>query len=141
LVVILVVGILGEICLALYAWHIVLASIVGIFGWIVSFILTAIAAIVFPYRRREDFEASPVRWRVAGLPVMSIVGLLAVISLLICEVVFWLDPFVGLVHFPNVQILTVGVFIAGALVYWIAKTVQARRGIHIEYAFREIPPE
>jgi APA family basic amino acid/polyamine antiporter len=141
LVAILVVGILGEICLALYAWHIVLASIVGIFGWIVSFILTAIAAIVFPYRRREDFEASPVRWRVAGLPVMSIVGLLAVISLLICEVVFWLDPFVGLAHFPNVQILTVGVFIAGALVYWIAKTVQARRGIHIEYAFREIPPE
>jgi len=90
LVAILVIGIIGEICLALYAWHIVLASIVGIFGWIVSFILTAIAAIVFPYRRRDDFEASPVRWRVAGIPLMSIVGALAVVSLLACEVVFWL---------------------------------------------------
>ncbi|MCS7257545.1 MAG: hypothetical protein NZ562_13100, partial [Thermomicrobium sp.] len=105
------------------------------------FILTAIAAIVFPYRRRDDFEASPVRWRVAGLPLMSIVGALAVVSLLVCEVVFWLDPFVGLAHYPNVQVLTVAVFIVGALVYWLAKTIQARRGIRIEYAFQEIPPE
>lgn len=141
LVAILVIGLIGEVCLALYAWHIVLVSIVGIFGWIVSFILTAIAAIVFPYRRRHDFEASPVRWRVAGLPLMSIVGALAVVSLLVCEVVFWLDPFVGLAHYPNVQVLTVAVFIVGALVYWLAKTIQARRGIRVEYAFQEIPPE
>ncbi|MCX7624002.1 MAG: hypothetical protein N2Z82_09690, partial [Thermomicrobium sp.] len=141
LVAILVVGILGEICLALYAWHIVLASIVGIFGWIVSFILTAVAAIVFPYRRRADFEASPVRWRIAGIPLMTITGALAVVSLLVCEAVFWLDPFVGLVYFPNVQVLTVAVFVVGALLYWTVKAIQARRGIRIEYAFREIPPE
>jgi len=141
LVAILVVGLLGEICLALYAWHIVLASIVGIFGWIVSFILTAIAAVVFPYRRRDDFEASPVRWRIAGIPLMSLVGVLAVVSLLICEIVFWLDPFVGLAYYPNVQVLTVAVFVVGAALYWLAKTIQARRGIRVEYAFREIPPE
>lgn len=141
LVAILVVGILGEICLALYAWKIVLASIVGIFGWIISFLLTAVAAIVFPYRRRADFEASPVRWRLAGIPLMSLVGALAVVSLVICEVVFWLDPFVGLAYFPNVQVLTVGVFVVGALLYWGARMIQARRGIRIEYAFREIPPE
>ncbi|MDW7981237.1 MAG: APC family permease [Thermomicrobium sp.] len=141
LVAILVVGLLGELCLALYAWNIVLASVVGIFGWIVSFILTAIAAIVFPYRRRADFEASPVRWRLAGLPVMTLVGGLALVSLLVCEVVFWLDPFVGLAHFPNVQALTVAVFVVAVSLYWLVKTVQARRGIRIEYAFREIPPE
>lgn len=140
LVAILVIGILGEICLALYAWNIVLASIVGIFGWIISFILTAVAAIVFPYRRRADLEVSPVRWRVGGIPVMTVVGALAVASLLICEVVFWLDPFVGLAYFPNVQILTVAVFVVGALLYWGIKALQARRGIRIEYAFREIPP-
>jgi len=38
-------------------------------------------------------------------------------------------------------VLTVAVFIVGALVYWLAKTIQARRGIRVEYAFREIPPE
>lgn len=138
---ILVVLVLGEISLALYAWQVVLHSIVGIFGWILSFILTAIAAIVFPYRRREDFEASPVNWRIGSVPVMSIVGVLSLISLLICEAVFWLDPFVGLRYLPNVQVLTVGVLVAGALLYYLAKYIQRARGIRIEYAFREIPPE
>jgi hypothetical protein len=72
---------------------------------------------------------------------MSLVGVLAVVSLLICEIVFWLDPFVGLAYYPNVQVLTVAVFVVGAALYWLAKTIQARRGIRVEYAFREIPPE
>lgn len=138
---ILVVLVLGEISLALYAWQVVLHSIVGIFGWILSFLLTAIAAIVFPFRRRDDFEASPVNWRFRNVPVMSIVGVLSLISLLICEAVFWLDPFVGLRYLPNVQVLTVGVLVAGALLYYLAKYIQQARGIRVEYAFREIPPE
>jgi len=138
---ILVVFVLGEISLALYAWQIVLHSIVGIFGWILSFLLTAVAAIVFPYRRRADFEASSVNWRVRSVPVMSLVGGLSLVSLLVCEAVFWLDPFVGLRYLPNVQVLTVAVFVVGALLYYLAKSVQRARGIRVEYAFREIPPE
>jgi hypothetical protein len=37
--------------------------------------IAAISAIVFPYRKKEIFEASPVNFRLGGIPVMSIIGL------------------------------------------------------------------
>jgi amino acid transporter len=150
-VAIVIVGILGWISLLLYSQG-VINTLYGIFGWIISFILCAIAAILFPYRQKAVFESSPVNWRVGGIPVMSIVGVVATITLLIAEYVWWADPINGLQYTPDVLtdfvlgpygmwIVTVGVFVTGALWYLGARWVQARRGFRIEQAFTEIPPE
>jgi hypothetical protein len=44
--------------------------------------------------------------------------------------------------YPQIMfVLTFGVLATGAVWYLAARAVQARRGIHIERAFAEIPPE
>ncbi|HXG39347.1 MAG TPA: APC family permease [Candidatus Limnocylindrales bacterium] len=146
IVAIVIVGILGWISLFLYSQG-VINTLYGIFGWIVSFILCSIAAILFPFRQRAVWESSPVNWRLAGVPLMSLVGVVATVALLIAEYVWWADPVNGLLHTPEVLgdhrmwIVTAGVFVTGALWYLGAKAVQARRGVRIERAFAEIPPE
>ena len=154
-VAIVIVAILGWISLFMYTIGIGgfrINTLYGIFGWILSFLLCAIAAIVFPYRQRAVFESSPVNWRVGGIPVMSIVGVVATVALLVVEYVWWTDPINGLVNTPAVfeaqgiwppimLALTFGVLVTGALWYLGARAFQARRGIRIDRAFAEIPPE
>jgi len=127
-------------------------TLYGIFGWILSFLVCSIAAIVFPYRLKTVFDSSPVNWRVAGIPLMSIIGVVATVALLIVEYIWWFDPVNGLAGTPAVFeaqgiypyimfVLTFGVLVTGALWYLGARFVQARRGVRIDRAFAEIPPE
>jgi amino acid transporter len=144
-VAIVIVAILGWLSLFLYTRG-VISTLYGIFGWILSFLLCSIAAIFFPYRQRAVFESSPVNWRLGGVPVMSIVGVIATAALLYVEWIWWADPVNGLQATPDVigdhrmWIATAGVLISGAVWYLVARALQARRGIHVERAFAEIPP-
>lgn len=145
-VAIIIVAILALISLFLYTRG-VISTLYGIFGWILSFLLCSIAAIFFPYRQRAVFESSPVNWRLAGVPVMSIAGVLATATLLYVEWIWWADPINGLQYTPDVigdhrmWIATAGVLMTGAVWYLVARALQARRGIRVERAFAEIPPE
>jgi amino acid transporter len=154
-VAIIVVAFLGWFSLFMYTIGIGgfrIATLYGIFGWILSFLLCAIAAIVFPYRLKAVFDSSPVNWRVAGIPLMSIVGLIATVTLLIVEYIWWSDPINGLSGTPatfeslgiwpyTMWAVTLGVLVSGAIWYVVARAVQARRGVRIDQAFAEIPPE
>ena len=149
-VAIVIVAILGWISLYLYTMGIgdfKLNTLYGIFGWILSFLMCAIAAIVFPYRLRAVFDSSPVNWRISGIPVMSMIGVVATASLLYVEYIWWADPVNGLdsttavLGDDRMKIATVLVLATGALWYLGARFIQARRGVRIERAFAEIPPE
>jgi hypothetical protein len=39
------------------------------------------------------------------------------------------------------QIIAFGIILVSALWYFLAKNAQKARGINVEYAFKEIPPE
>ena len=60
---------------------------------------------------------------------------------LIAEYAFWKDPIVGVVAWPWMKWVIRGVFVTGFLWYQGAKLVQRQRGVRIEQAFAEIPPE
>lgn len=145
-VAIIIVAILGWISLFLYTRG-VISTMYGIFGWILSFLTCSIAAIFFPYRQRAVFDSSPVSWRVGGVPVMTIIGVIATLALLYVEWIWWADPINGLQATPDVigdhrmWIATAGVLVSGAIWYLVARAIQARRGINVERAFAEIPPE
>ncbi|HLA17233.1 MAG TPA: APC family permease [Candidatus Limnocylindrales bacterium] len=149
-VAIIVVAILGWFSLFMYTIGIgdfKINTLYGIFGWILSFLLCSIAAIVFPYKLRSVFESSPVNWRVAGIPVMSIVGVIATVALLIVEYIWWFDPVNGLdsttavLGDDRMKLITLAVLASGAIWYIVARYVQASRGVRIDRAFAEIPPE
>ncbi len=105
----------------------------------------SIAAIVFPYRKREMFESSPVRWRVGGIPVMSIVGVVSLVACVISLVIFWKDPYAGLRNLNDGSRYwwgvgyNVGIFLAGLVVYLVAKALNRARGIDVDRRFQEIP--
>ncbi len=127
--------------LAAFVWIDVFATLVGIFGFILGFMLVSISAMVFPFRRKELFEASPVNGRFAGLPMMSLVGFLSLVALAIMAWAFLTDPSAGLVGHPGLVWMNIIIFVSGLVIYYIARAIQRGRGVDISKRFAEIPIE
>lgn len=130
-------------------------TLVGIFGFILSFILTSIAAIVMPYKLKDVFENSSVNWRLGKTPVMSIVGALSLVSTVFMAWVYLKDPLSGLSWHPlhegggiflesrsfNMFLLNIVIFISGLVIYFVARAIQRGRGVELDATFKEIPIE
>jgi basic amino acid/polyamine antiporter, APA family len=138
------------ISLAIYVYTPYFATLVGIFGFILTFGLTSIAAMVMPYRAKTIFETSPVKWRIFGLPVITILGALSIVMCVIMEWIFLSDPNAGLQtttapFFSRIPYgmawLNVAIFLSGLLLYFGAKAIQSRRGMNVDLAYKEIPIE
>ncbi|HEY3765630.1 MAG TPA: APC family permease [Gaiellales bacterium] len=146
LVAIWLVGAGSTVFLFLYVYTHVFQTLTGIFGFILGFCLVSIAGILFPYRLPEVFESSPVRWRVGGIPVMSIVGVLSLAACIASLVIFWKDPFAGLQNADGTRywwgvIYNVGIFLSGFVIYFVARALNKSRGVDIDKRFAEIPIE
>jgi APA family basic amino acid/polyamine antiporter len=127
--------------LAAFVWIPSFATLVGIFGFILGFMLVSIAAIAFPYRLRDVFESSPVNARVGGVPWMTIAGLLSLIALVIMAWAFLTDPSAGLNGHPGLIWMNVLIFASGLVIYGVARWAQKARGVDISRRFAEIPIE
>jgi amino acid transporter len=125
-------------------WIFVYTSWLGFFSQLFavafSFFLTSIAAIVFPFRKKEMFDSSPVNWRIGGFPVMTLIGLANAIFMLIFMYENWIDSALGS-NSPQSLTLIVGIFIAAFILYWIIRAYRSRQGIDIDAVFKELPPE
>ena len=132
-------GVMSIIALAIYVFTPYFATLVGIFGFILSFIMVSIAAILLPYRLPDVFETSAVNQRIGGLPVISIIGFLSLVSCVFFAWVFLNDPMSGMT--PTMVAFNVGVFLSGLLVYFIAKWTQSRRGVDVSLSYKELPSE
>ena len=143
LIAIVVSAVLGTGFLWLYAYDSTFSTISGFFGQVCgTFVLTSIGAIVFPYTQKDMFEASPVAWRVSGVPVLSILGVLSLIGMIVIAWAFLHDPQSGIsFSSPFMLYVNLGVFLSGFIYFYAAKFIQARKGLDIDLAFAEIPPE
>jgi APA family basic amino acid/polyamine antiporter len=140
----LIVIVASEILLALYVFttffqqvsnYIVLYSIAF---WVASF-----AAILLPYRRPEIYNAAPdfVRRKIGGVPVLVLfgVGNLILFSLVLYSA-FKLPAFSGPTG-SDAVVFVIGIYVSGAVVYFAAREIQKRRGVNIDLAYKEIPPD
>ncbi len=107
-----------------------------------AFIAVAVSAIVMPYTRRHLFEDAPamVRTRLAGIPVLTIVGVIMLLCWLFVLYVAFATTAFGQVA-PLSMIEAFAVPILGVIYYLIVRTMRARQGIRLSTAFQEIPPE
>ncbi len=108
------------------------------------FALSALAAALLPYRASKLYEASPgARYAVGNVPLITILGAIGFLTggFMVGSFLFVKD--LGLAYttdaFPYYIVLGTALF--GLLVYWGMRTAKARRGIKVEYAFAEVPPE
>ncbi len=147
----LLMGALSIASLAIYVFTPYFATLVGIFGFLLTFIMVSLSAVLLPYRRPELFAGSPVAWRIGRLPVLSVVGALSIVACLIMQWAYLNDPYSGISLDPSTLregilgfgmfLLNVGIFLSGLVIYGIARWWRGRQGIDLSLAYREIPVE
>ena len=136
-----VILICSWIALALYQFtDLILTLSVGMV-FTFSFIVASIAAIVFPYRKPDLFQRSPVRWRVGNVPVISILGLLSLGYNAFFIWVFLNDPYSGIAGNPRMIATNVGIFFSGLGIYLVAKYYWRRRNYNLDANYKELPVE
>jgi amino acid transporter len=110
--------------LALLAWMFVLA-----------------AGIVFPYRRPDMYEKSPIaNKRLFGLPIMTVACGAGFVAALFYFFVLFFDAFAA--GHDTKRLVIMGVtFLGGLILFWVARQVRKSQGVNIDLAFKEIPIE
>jgi basic amino acid/polyamine antiporter, APA family len=128
---------------AIYAFTTWFSTLSVLLGLTLTLLVTALGAIVLPYRQREMVENSPYGGRFAGVPVLSIVGLLAVLGFAAAIAVLLWDPGSGssLSANPGKLWLALGVYAVGFGIYFVSRAVRRSQGIDLALTYRELPPE
>jgi amino acid transporter len=114
----------------------------------VTFVFVSIAAIAFPYRRKDIFSGSPsaTKKMVGGLPAIVILGILGLVANVLLSYATLLPsvnppPSGG----PLLQALAYAavplVGVSALVIYAIASLYRKGQGIDMRRAFMEIPPE
>ncbi|MDG6922401.1 MAG: APC family permease, partial [Nitrososphaerota archaeon] len=114
----------------------------------IAFGITSIAAIVFPFRKKSIFDASPrqVTRRIGGVPLISILGVLGLIvsSFLVYASVQpaiappqSVAPLINRLAYVTVPLLG----LIALLIYAASFYYRKSKGIELSLVFREIPPE
>jgi APA family basic amino acid/polyamine antiporter len=108
---------------------------------VLAWMFVLAAGIVFPYKRREMYERSPIANRkLFGLPIMSVACAAGFVAALFYFFVLFFDSFAA-GHDPQRLTIMAVTFIGGLVLFWVARQVRKSRGVNIDLAFREIPIE
>jgi amino acid transporter len=120
------------------------ASLLGaLLAQILAFIVVSIAGIVFPYRLKAVWESGGGR-RILGIPAVAVAGAGGVIALgvLMGEFIFnsSISATFAVTRHLSLEFMT-GAVVLGAIWYAVAWWLNARKGVNLGLAYREIPPE
>lgn len=118
----------------------------AVLDWIVRIgAVAAVLAFLYPMRKQlmEWLNGKPMPW-------LSALGMLGGGLGMAMVVTFLLSPALGVLgywdftDFPNhlwAQIIAFGLIVVSAIWYVLSKNAQKARGINVDFAFKEIPPE
>jgi amino acid transporter len=119
----------------------------------ITFLGTSIAAAILPWRRRDIFQASPIaRYKIAGIPVITITGVVSALFLLFMLAEWSFGAIYGTqlldigkagVHVsnPSTVIYFAGTYVLAILIYVAARVIRKNQGIDLSRIHREIPVE
>ena len=140
-----VITIAGSI--AAYAWAVYIAKnffqviVYATLAQLITHVLIGLSAISFPYRRRALYQASVSAKEVAGIPLVVVAGIGAILTSVFLYWAFFHYPFFGLQAKQNI-VYWVGGAVAFGLVWYLgARYVRQQEGVNIDRVYAEIPPE
>ena len=109
---------------------------------IVTFMGPSIAAMLIPYVRRNLFETLPpvVRYKIGGVPAISIVGAICTISFAYLSYLYYVTPQITTAGIYG-TVLMVGAFVLGIAIYLGSRAYWRSIGIAVDLAFKELPPD
>lgn len=119
----------------------------------ITFLGTSIAAAILPWRRRDIFESSPIaRYKIAGIPVITITGVISAVFLLFMLAEWSFGAIYGTqlldigksgvhVSTPSTMIYFAGTYLLAIVIYVGARIIRKNQGIDLARIHREIPVE
>lgn len=108
----------------------------------ISMAFVGACALVVPWRKPELYRAGATQRRVFGIPVISIAGGFAVVSVALIWTIYFVWPTqFGLENTTQFLLWVIGTILAAVVFFNLARYIQRRRGIRVELAYAEIPPE
>jgi len=140
----LVITAIASVLLALYvftSFFTIVVNYIVIFS--IAFWLASFAAILLPYRRPELFNQAPeaVRRRIAGVPVITLLGLGNLILFTLILIASFDTPAFSGPTGGRAIAFVVGIYVVGAALYVVSRAVQRQRGVDLDLLYKEIPPE
>ena len=135
---------------AMLAWSVVSTDFftwlaLGVEAGVVCIVIVGIAALAFPSRRPDLYQASPANVRFLGIPVLYIVAPLSIVVMLFltwCTVNYPALALAGnkdnLWQIPAFMGMIV---VIGLAIFYAAKFIRRSQGIDIDLVYRELPPE
>ncbi len=111
-----------------------------------TFFATVVAAVILPWRRKDLYDASPIaRYKVAGVPLITVVGVITGVFLLfmLYEWSFNSSDLYGtsFQSTPNSVYYFLGTYAVAIVIYVVARVVRSRQGIDLRRIHHEIPVE
>jgi APA family basic amino acid/polyamine antiporter len=111
-----------------------------------TFLATVVAAVILPWRRKDLYDASPIaRFKVAGVPAITIVGVVTGLFLLfmLYQWSFNPDNLYGTSFQKTLNSVWyfVGTYVVAIVIYVAARIVRSRQGIDLSRIHHEIPVE
>jgi len=121
------------------AWYSLTLGVTFACGYV--FVITCLAGALLPYRAKDVYEASPgAKYKVGNIPLVTILGVIGFILGGVMVMLFMLYSQLGLTSVLAYSVVF-GVLVFSGIWYLLVKNAQKARGINVEYAFKEIPPE
>jgi APA family basic amino acid/polyamine antiporter len=105
------------------------------------FVITALAGALMPYRAKALYDASPgAAYKLGNIPLVTILGGIGFIVGGVMVLMFMFYSALGLTSVLAYQVVF-GILAVSIIWYFVTKMVQRSRGINVDFAFKEIPPE
>lgn len=106
----------------------------------VMYIGTAVGGAIFPWVRKAIYDNSPMaKYKLAGIPVISISGVIAAGFSAVMLYDYLVYPFLGVSSAISEEIM-LAIFLGWVVYYFVRRSWLRRIGIDLELAYKEIPP-
>jgi basic amino acid/polyamine antiporter, APA family len=108
------------------------------------FVISCLAAALLPYRAKALYEASPgAKYTLGGIPLVTVFGVLGFLGGTAALIAYLWNVGYGLRGESPYwgYIVVAGVFLICLVGYWIGRAYNKGKGIDVNYAFLEVPPE
>jgi len=132
--------VIGAVTLGLFVYTSLFTVLSALIAQSITFILVAIGGIVFPYRYRRLYEASPAKLTVAGRPLMAVAGVGGTAFLAFIIFRAFVDDHAG-VNSKSGLITSAVVFIIGIVWFFAVRLIRKRQGVDLDLRMKEIPIE
>jgi basic amino acid/polyamine antiporter, APA family len=128
------------------AWAIYSSTFTTVLALLVLLPLTAMAsvawsAILVPRLRPEIWKRTAASGRVAGIPLLTVIGIVAFVAVVCAFSILMSYPSLGIADRGTALIYMAGSWLLGFAFYYVARAIQLRRGVDIALNYREVPPE